>query len=239
MSLDTQNTSKKPKNLWPYGILSVILIGIILIFISVRISLKNSVVDDMPFFLKHKETEYHINNILEATKLLEGRFDFYIQANVKPTKDNIFKPYSPYLRPPHRDKQENSSPNLLFVKSLNTLYVFIEPIDGDLQDLHIEAFLQKIGKADDRDQEVLIYNPKENLFTSSKPMQKGGQIPLGELILTQDKLFLSPSFEIELEGRWIVSLQITTKDEQIPVILEKEFFGIPKSESITNETPNI
>ena len=112
-------------------------------------------------------------------------------------------------------------------------------IDGDLQDLHIEAFLQKIGKADDRDQEVLIYNPKENLFTSSKPMQKGGQIPLGELILTQDKLFLSPSFEIELEGRWIVSLQITTKDEQIPVILEKEFFGIPKSESITNEAPNI
>ena len=44
------SSTTKARNLWPYGILLAIFIGIILICISVYISVKHPVYDDRSFF---------------------------------------------------------------------------------------------------------------------------------------------------------------------------------------------
>ena len=215
---------KKERNLWPYGILSVIVLGIVLIAISIRISVKHPVSDDRPFFLNHNDTDSAINTMLADTKYIQEHFNFYIQANITPTQDNVLRLYSQYLRPPYKGKPKNDSPNILLTKSLNTLQLLAKPIDGDVKDLKITGFIQKIGQSPK--QEIFIFNPNDNSFTSSKPEKDGEQIHIGDFALLKDDLFLSPSFELEAEGRWIVSLQITYKDKTI--VLEKEFFAIQK-----------
>lgn len=241
---DSNTTQKKPRNLWPYGILFAIFIGIILICISVYISVKHPVYDDRPFFQKHSDTDTMINQLLEDTSALQEHYDFYIQANLKPTKDSVLKPNSPYLRPPHRDKQEDNSPNILLTKTLNTIYLLADKVDSKSQtlpELSIEVFIQKIG--DIKAQEIYIYDTKDGSFVKSVPEHKGAQIPIGKMMFdAREQVFVSPSFEIELEGRWIISLQITAKQnpaqqatqgaqdccKDLFVVLEKEFFSMPK-----------
>lgn len=253
--------STKPTNFWPYGILLVILLGVVLISVSIRISVQNPVVDDVPFFIKHDDMDLAINDLLESTKALEGDFDFFLQANTTPTNDESLRPYSPYMRPPHRDKSANNPSTTLHTKSLNTIFLRVVSKKAMPQDLHIEAFIQKIGKLDE--QEIFIYNPNDNSYTSAKPSKKGAQIAIGKLTKqhaqdTQPKtsnntkeskevdfIYASPFFMLELEGRWIVSLQISDKrakqhsneqndDEPSKiVVLEKEFFALPNMSETT------
>ena len=229
------NAPKNPRNLWPYGILAVIFIGIILICVSVYISVKHPVNDNKPFFQKHSDTEEHINDLLADTMLLGEYYDFYIQANAKPTRDSVFRPYSPYFRPPHRDKDEQNPSTILFTKEINTLYLLADVIEAgveegkSLKDLSIQAFIQKIGGV--KPQEIHIYDPSTKSFIKSTPKDKESHIPIGELTFdAKRQLFISPSFEVEIEGRWIVSLQITAKqgDQDIYAVLEQEFFSMPK-----------
>lgn len=229
------NTPKQPRNLWPYGILAVIFIGIILICISVFISTKHPVNDNKPFFQKHSDTEEHINELLADTMLLGEYYDFYIQANAVPTRDSVFRPYSPYFRPPHRDKNEQNPSTILFTKEINTLYLLADVIEGSveadksLEDLSIHAFIQKVGGV--KPQEIHIYDPSTKSFIKSMPKDAESHIPIGELTFdAKSQLFTSPSFEIELEGRWIISLQITAKqgEKKLYAVLEKEFFSMPK-----------
>lgn len=261
----TQKSKKptQPKNLWPYGILLVILLGVVLISVSIRISVQNPVVDDVPFFIKHDDMDFAINDLLESTKALEEDFDFFIQANTTPTNDKPLRPYSPYMRPPHRDKSANHTQTTLHTKSLNTLFLRVISKKEMPQDLHIEAFIQKIGNL--YEQEIFIYNPKDNSYTSAKPSKKGAQIAIGELVKqhaqdTQSKtskntkeskevdfIYASPFFMLELEGRWIVSLQISDKrakqhnkaqdndDPRKVVVLEKEFFALPNASTDSDD----
>ncbi|OBV29443.1 hypothetical protein BKN38_02395 [Helicobacter sp. CLO-3] len=261
---------KKSINLWPYGILSVILLGVVLITISIRISLKHPAPDNKPFFLKHDESDESINDFLANTKELQEHFNFYMQANstnTPVTQDEVYKPYSPYLRPPHRDSKPNGIFETLVTKARNTIDILIIPIDGDPSKLSITAYIQKIGGAPV--QEIFIYNPSDSAYTSSKPLDKSGWMLIGDLMQTQipnpsqktsgkaaDKrgannakgvndtrgtndakgvndvssanveqvTFSTPAFEIENEGRWIISLQITYEGKKS--ILEKEFYSM-------------
>lgn len=246
------SSTTKVRNLWPYGILLAIFIGIILICISVYISVKHPVYDDRSFFQKHTDTDSAINQLLEDTDALQEYYDFYLQANTKPTKDSILKPSSPYFRASHRDKVENNSPNILLIKQLNTLYLLADTLDhksNNLQDLRIQVFMQKIG--DPKELEVHIYDSSSGSFSKSVPEHKGGQILIGTMLFDpKEQVFVSPSFEIEAEGRWIVALQITGKIAQTAqdtqsqgntqkhrdlfVVLEKEFFSMPKPQIHTD-----
>jgi len=209
------------KTFWPYGILGVILFGVVFIVCVVWFSLKHPVADNMPFFLGHNDTDSSINDILNDTKALQEHFNFYIQANASPTQDDILKPYSPYLRPPHRDKIQNNATHILSAKTLNTINVLVVPIDGKIKDLKMSAFIQKIGSP--TKQEIFIFNPKDNSFTPSKPEKKGAHIRIGDMTLVSNT-FISPAFEIGLEGRFIVALQIFYNDKTI--VLEKEFLSL-------------
>lgn len=241
----TQATKPK-RNFWPYGILLVILLGVVLISISIRISVKHPVVDDVPFFIKHDDMDSAINDLLESTKALQNDFDFFINANSTPTNDEALRPYSPYMRPPHRDKAAQNTSPTLHTKSLNTIFLRVIDKSSKPQNLRLQAFIQKIGNLEA--QEIFIYNPKDSSYSSIKPPKKGAQIPIGELVLqenTQSKdskkeaIYASPFFMLELEGRWIVSLQISqnddkdTKNDNI-VVLEKEFFALPNQSTNTD-----
>ena len=136
---------KKQRNLWPYGILGVILIGVVFIVGIVWFSIKHPVSDNGAFFLGYNDTDKQINEILEDTTYIQDRFDIYMQVNSAPTQDGILKPYSPYLRPPHRDKAKFTPQNTLFTKSLNNIQVLLKPIDGNLKDVQISAFIQSLA----------------------------------------------------------------------------------------------
>lgn len=235
---DSAQATKPKRNFWPYGILLVILLGVVLISISIRISVKHPVVDDVPFFIKHDDMDSAINDLLESTKALQNDFDFFIDANTTPTNDEALRPYSPYMRPPHRDKATQNTSPTLHTKSLNTIFLRTISKYGKPQNLRLQAFIQKIGNLEA--QEIFIYNPKDSSYSSIKPPKKGAQIPIGELVLqenTQSKdskkeaIYASPFFMLELEGRWIVSLQISQNDDKGTksnvVVLEKEFFALP------------
>lgn len=231
--------TKKQRNFWPYGILLVILLGVVLISVSIRISVKNPVVDDVPFFIKHNDMDLVINDLLESSKALQNKFDFFIEANVVPANSDDLRPYSPYMRPPHRDKSTQRTSAILHTKTLNTLFLRVSSKNPNLKpnNLHFQAFIQKIGNIND--QEIFIYNPQDNSYASAKPSKKGAQIPIGKLIKQdkpqqskQDFIYASPFFMLELEGRWIVSLQINYDDKNndekpTTVVLEKEFFALP------------
>lgn len=234
-STSSHPTSKPPKtqrNLWPYGILAVIFIGIILICVSVYISVKHPVSDNMPFFQKHTDTDENINQLLEDTGVLQEYYDFYIQANAKPTRDSVLKPYSPYFRPPHRDKEEHNASTILFTKTRNTIYLLADRAEGKaLENLSIKAYIQKVGTP--KPQEIYIYDSAGGHFVKSTPEGKSTHIPIGELAFdSKSQLFTSPAFEIELEGRWIISLHISAKqgDRDLSVVLEKEFLSMPRPE---------
>lgn len=240
IGVDSAQATKPKRNLWPYGILLVILLGVVLISISIRISVKHPVVDDVPFFIKHDDMDSAINDLLESTKALQNDFDFFIDANIAPTNSETLRPYSPYMRPPHRDKTTQNTSPTLHTKSLNTIFVRSISKSGKPQNLRLQAFIQKIGNLEA--QEIFIYNPKDSSYSSIKPSKKGAQIPIGELLLQENKqskdskkeaIYASPFFMLELEGRWIVSLQISqnedkdTKSDKNIVVLEKEFFALP------------
>lgn len=242
---DSARATKPKRNFWPYGILLVILLGVVLISISIRISVKHPVVDDVPFFIKHDDMDSAINDLLKSTKVLQNDFDFFIDANATPTNDEALRPYSPYMRPPHRDKATQNTSPTLHTKSLNTIFLRAISKSGKPQNLRLRAFIQKIGNLED--QEIFIYNPKDSSYSSIKPPKKGAQIPIGELVLqesTQSKdskkeaIYASPFFMLELEGRWIVSLQISQNDDKDTnknvVVLEKEFFALPNQSTNTD-----
>lgn len=244
-SADSTQATRPKRNFWPYGILLVILLGVVLISISIRISVKHPVVDDVPFFIKHDDMDSAINDLLESTKALQNDFDFFINANATPTNDEALRPYSPYMRPPHRDKATQNTSPTLHTKSLNTIFLRVIGKSSKPQNLRLQAFIQKIGNLEA--QEIFIYNPKDSSYSSIKPPKKGAQIPIGELILqenTQSKdskkeaIYASPFFMLELEGRWIVSLQISQNDDKDTksdiVVLEKEFFALPNQSTNTD-----
>lgn len=244
-SADSTQATRPKRNLWPYGILLVILLGVVLISISIRISVKHPVVDDVPFFIKHDDMDSAINDLLESTKALQNDFDFFINANATPTNDEALRPYSPYMRPPHRDKATQNTSPTLHTKSLNTIFLRVIGKSSKPQNLRLQAFIQKIGNLEA--QEIFIYNPKDSSYSSIKPPKKGAQIPIGELVLqenTQSKdsnkeaIYASPFFMLELEGRWIVSLQISQNDDKDTksdiVVLEKEFFALPNQSTNTD-----
>lgn len=244
-SADSMQATKPKRNFWPYGILLVILLGVVLISISIRISVKHPVVDDVPFFIKHDDMDSAINDLLESTKALQNDFDFFINANATPTNDEALRPYSPYMRPPHRDKATQNTSPALHTKSLNTIFLRVLSKSSKPQNLRLQAFIQKIGNLEA--QEIFIYNPKDSSYSSIKPPKKGAQIPIGELVLqenTQSKdsnkeaIYASPFFMLELEGRWIVSLQISQSDDKNTkndiVVLEKEFFALPNQSTNTD-----
>lgn len=244
-SADSTQATRPKRNFWPYGILLVILLGVVLISISIRISVKHPVVDDVPFFIKHDDMDSAINDLLESTKALQNDFDFFINANATPTSDEALRPYSPYMRPPHRDKATQNTSPTLHTKSLNTIFLRVIGKSSKPQNLRLQAFIQKIGNLEA--QEIFIYNPKDSSYSSIKPPKKGAQIPIGELVFqenTQSKdskkeaIYASPFFMLELEGRWIVSLQISQSDDKDTksdiVVLEKEFFALPNQSTNTD-----
>lgn len=249
-SADSTQATKPKRNFWPYGILLVILLGVVLISISIRISVKHPVVDDVPFFIKHDDMDSAINDLLESTKALQNDFDFFINANATPTNDEALRPYSPYMRPPHRDKATQNTSPTLHTKSLNTIFLRVIGKSSKPQNLRLQAFIQKIGNLEA--QEIFIYNPKDSSYSSIKPPKKGAQIPIGELVLqenTQSKdskkeaIYASPFFMLELEGRWIVSLQISQNDDKDTkrdiVVLEKEFFALPTNQSTNTDSKTL
>lgn len=221
--------TNKQRNLWTYGILGIILLGVVLIVISVHISIKHPVSDNGAFFLGYNNTNEQINEILEDTAYIQDRFNIYMQVNSVPTQDGVLKPYSPYLRPPHRDKVKSMPQNTLFSKSLNNIQVLLKPIDGNLKDVQISAFIQKLG--DSAKQKVFIFNPQDNSYSAGEVQGPGGQILLGSLMPSNNGLFISPSFELAIDGRWIISLHISYQGKT--AILEQEFFSTVK---IDNET---
>ncbi len=115
------------RNLWPIGILFIILIGVVLIIFSIRISSKQSIDTDKSFDSERKEVDIHINDIMSYQNEFEKFYTPYIGINRIPEleQQNILKnPYYtasvPKDYPIERDRLHHDN---------NTLYLFFHRKD--------------------------------------------------------------------------------------------------------------
>lgn len=92
--------SNNKKSLWPIGILLVILLGVVLIIISVRISKMQSIDSNMPYNLKKIDMDKHANDILHNQNAFEREYSAYVGVNRKDVISKNYALQSPYYAKP-------------------------------------------------------------------------------------------------------------------------------------------
>ncbi|PAF49558.1 hypothetical protein BKH41_02525 [Helicobacter sp. 12S02232-10] len=195
---------KKNRNFWPLGILSIIIIGIILLFLLVKLSMMNPIIDDNAYFEKYSEVDKDINKIIKNTEEFENYYTLYIGANQKPLKNSLSRPLSPYFVKGHRDKLKEEPKIELFTNAPNYIYVTIVPktLSSPISDLNIKLFMTR------------YHMNTEHL-------------DLGSLQCSTEDFCSSPKFELNIKGRWKAILQVeyTQNNEHKKIFFEKEFFA--------------
>ncbi|PAF42939.1 hypothetical protein [Helicobacter sp. 11S03491-1] len=196
--------NKKSKNIWPYGILAVIIIGVILLVMLVRLSIEDPIIDDNAYFEKYNDVDKNINTIMKDTKEFETYYSVYIDANQKPSHTLTQQPLSPYFIKGHRDKLKQSPKIELFTNTPNQFYVSIVP---------------KISPSPVGDIQI-------SLFLSRFHMEKQ-DLQLGVLKCDSHGLCISKDFNLNVDGRWkaILQIQYIQNNEIKKIFLEKEFFA--------------
>lgn len=199
---------KKNRNFWPIGILAIILIGVVLLVDLVRWSIKSPTIEDNAYFEKYSDVEKNINPILKDTKIFETHFTIFINANTKPLQETIEIPLSPYFVKGHRDKNKTERKAELFTNIPNKIYAHIIAKTPDLsvKDIKINLYLQR-------------YHLKDV------------SLSLGEM-LCEGSECASKDFDIDVNGRWKVILEITYpqgSNDLKKIFLEKEFFATSHS----------
>ncbi|PAF52310.1 hypothetical protein [Helicobacter sp. 13S00477-4] len=195
---------KKSRNFWPYGILAVIVIGVILLVWLVKLSVQSPVIDDNAYFEKYDEVDKNINSFMKDTKIFLNDYSVYIGANQTPPEDSIHEPLAPYFIKGHRDKLKEAPKVELFTNSPNQIYVLLVPkkISSDLSGIKINLFM------------VRYHMKKEHLN-------------FNDLHCDSHNLCRTPEFDLDMDGRWKAILQIeyTQNNKTKKIYFEKEFFA--------------
>lgn len=111
----------RQKNLWPLGILLIIVLGIILIVASVKIAMKQSIDTDRSFGAERNDVDVNINRIMSYQNGFEKFYTPYIGINKIPSflPENIMKnPYYVTSVPKNYPQEENR-----LHKTENVLYI--------------------------------------------------------------------------------------------------------------------
>ncbi|RDU72547.1 hypothetical protein CQA66_04350 [Helicobacter aurati] len=177
------------RTFWPLGILFIILLGIILIVVSVRISSIQSIAPDSAFSQKKLFVDTNINELMNIQNRFETFYIPYLGINKHPNRESIYKIQNPYYVKPPAPKTEPQE------------HIKLKPEDNML-------FLVFAGQAtNNRDGQYPLIKFAELEFVrlnmESKEVESF-KVPLHEYrdekIENNDVVFESESFSLPLKG---------------------------------------
>lgn len=113
---------EKKRTLWPIGILFIIVLGIILIVISIRISSKQSIDSDNTFSMKRLELNENINTIMQQQNMFENYYNVHI-STIGDKTSNAPLMQNPYYISPVPHNIPNGEGSLQINNNAITLYL--------------------------------------------------------------------------------------------------------------------
>lgn len=120
---------EKKRTLWPIGILLIIVLGIILIVISIRISSKQSIDSDNTFGMKRLELNENINTIMQQQNTFENYYNVHI-STIGDKTSNAPLMQNPYYISPVPRNIPNGEGSLQINDNTITLYLEKKTYDG-------------------------------------------------------------------------------------------------------------
>lgn len=211
---------KKKLNLWPYGILAVIVIGVVLLVRLVMLSSGHPDLEEVAYGgKKYGQVEKDINPIIQDTRAFEAQYAIYIDVNKKPSPSVQNQPLMNYDIKGNGSRLADEKKNQkaqLFTDTPNKIYVDFIPkaspskgiSDKPISNIRAKVFLQR-------------YYGKEKTDLGQLTCDKNSCVSEAfNLTLPKDSKQI-------LEGRWRVSLEISYTQEGADksIVLEKEFFA--------------
>ncbi|PAF54523.1 hypothetical protein BKH42_01030 [Helicobacter sp. 13S00482-2] len=213
---------KKKFNLWPFGILAIIVIGVVLLIRLVVLSSGHPDLEEIAYGGKnYQQVEKDINPIIKDTREFQAQYSIYMSVNKKPLPEPQNQPLMNYEIKGNgsrlSDEKKNEKPEL-FIDAPNKIYV---------------DFIPKISsKSSGKDSSHLISNIKTIVFLQRYYAKERMDIGMlncdrNNCVSKDFNLKLSKDSKQILEGRWRVSLEISYEQDGVSknIILEKEFFG--------------
>ncbi|GAB0172572.1 hypothetical protein [Helicobacter trogontum] len=193
-------TAKK-RTLWPFGILLVIALGIVLIVISIRISSRQSIDTDHTFNIKRIELDEKINSIMQQQNAFENLYNVRISTIGDGVNAPIMKnPY--YTIPVPRDIPKNEG-LLHGDNSVLTIYLERKKYDESTQDIYIKSVDLEFVRLDQGEKKA---------SKLSVPMIKSGE-----------NTYSTKAFSLPMQGYYQARFKINAKatntkqDESFPV----------------------
>lgn len=208
---------KKKLNLWPFGILAIIVIGVVLLIRLVILSSGHPDLEEIAYGgKKYGQVEKDINPIIKDTRAFQDQYSIYMDVNKKPTPSVQNEPMMNYDIKGNGSKLSDEKKNQkaqLFTDSPNKIYVdFISKTPASVKpisNIRVKVFLQR-------------YYAKEKTDLGELTCDKRHSCMSEDFNLT-----LSKNSKQILEGRWRVSLEISYVQDGLDktIVLEKEFFA--------------
>lgn len=185
------------KTFWPFGILLVIIFGVLLLVALVYISLIQPNVNDNAYMQKYRDVEKNIDTLLLDSKAFLENYDVYLSANEKfKLQDKLIPPY--LIKAKKIDKQNQEQD---FLSTPTRLFLSLVPKskNQDIKILNYQVFATRYYDNDYKDRFDLLAN---------KPHLQ------------------SFDFAPQKQGRWKITLEITFlyHQKESKVYLQRDFF---------------
>lgn len=201
-------------NLWPIGILLIILLGIVLISVSIRISSIQSIAPDSTFNAKKLFVDTNINELISTQNRFERIYDTYLGINKTPEAKDSYLIHSPYyVRPPAPKTKPSSDIKLALHNNKLTLRFTKRPADALLDEASLESASLEFVRLDSDSKDVKLV---------SVPLYKGA-LSEGDLVFHTD--YFSLPLRGYYQARFEVSARFRGDSEDKKVFFYKWLFN--------------
>lgn len=183
------------KTFWPFGILLVIVFGVLLLVALVYISLIQPNPNDNAYMQKYRDVEKNIDVLLSDSKVFLENYSVYLSANQKYTlQDELIPPYLIKAK-----KIEKTQQNI-FLQTPSKLHLFL------------------ISKTKNQEIKILNYQVFATRYYDNDYKNKFD-------LLAEDTNLKSFDFAPQKQGRWKITLEITFlyHQKESKVYLQRDF----------------
>ncbi|MWV61266.1 hypothetical protein DCO58_10525 [Helicobacter saguini] len=202
---------KNKKSLWPIGILLVILLGVILIIVSVRISKMQSIDPSLTYGMKKVDLDTKANALLENQNKFESEYAAFVGVNSKeilPDSKKFSELKGAYYTSPVPKDLPNSK---YMLHGNDSIYIIFEPKSSKIDNLvsNIESISLQASRIlpDDKNMERLNFNTELNTHESDK------------------LIYVAHNITLPHKGYYEVDFIIKLKDNENEVVFSKWLFN--------------
>lgn len=211
----------KKRTLWPIGILFIILLGIILIVVSIRISSSQSIDTDNAFSMKRLELDDNINSVMQQQNIFESHYNVHI-STIGDTSSNAPLMQNPYYITPVPRKIPDGD-GLLQSNNNITLYLEKRKNDStessDFKDFIVFPYMLTFVRLDQGEKKA---------DTIHVPLYGGG-----------NGIYTTESLTLPKQGFYQARLAIVVLQQKTNMKIQNNFAHADKHANIDNMKSNI